>query len=158
MQSMHFTHKMGAWRETLRNIELSLTAIGFLAAANADTALTVELGSGSDSEEAACVQLDQLVDRFNIDRWLFTKQVLIDDSQWIPHSHPVLILNSRYLDEDLSQLATFLHEQFHWYAVANQDRIDAATREFKKMFPVVPSGQAGARGCTSSKVFGLQAA
>jgi hypothetical protein len=107
--------------------------------------LSIELAKGSDSEETARVQLLRLVDRFDVDQWLFTEMVLIDESQWIPHSHPVLTLNSRYLDDDLSQLATFLHEQFHWYAGTRQERIDAAVSDFKEIFPEVPSARVGAR-------------
>lgn len=115
------------------------------ATVHANNTLAIEMAKGSDSEEATRVQLVRLVDRFDVDHWLFTQKVLIDDSQWIPHSHPVLTLNSRYLDDDLSQLATFLHEQFHWYAGTRQDRVDAAISDFKEMFPEVPSGRAGAR-------------
>jgi hypothetical protein len=113
--------------------------------AHAGNTLSIELARSSESEKTARVQLRRLVDQFDVEQWLFTEKVLIDDSQWIPHSHPVLTLNSRYLDDDLSQLATFLHEQFHWYAGTRQERIDAAISDFKAMFPEVPSGRVGAR-------------
>ena len=130
---------------TLKALALSLIICGFAAPADANTSLTIELGEGSESEEAARVQLRRLVEQFDIDRWLFTDEVLIDDSQWIPHSHPVLTLNSRYLDDDLGQLATFLHEQFHWYAAERQRQVASAIAEFRALFPDVPSGRAGAR-------------
>ena len=120
-------------------------ACGCVAPACANTALTIELGAGSESEESTRVQLRRLVDQFDIERWLFTDEVLIDDGQRIPHSHPVLTLNSGYLDDDLSQLATFLHEQFHWYAAERQGQVDSAIAEFRELFPDVPSGRAGAR-------------
>jgi hypothetical protein len=130
---------------TLRISALCLVISGFAASAYASTALTIELAEGSESENAARVQLRRLVEQFDIDRWLFTDEVLIDDGQWIPHSHPVLTLNSRYLDDDLGQLATFLHEQFHWYAAERQNQVASAVAEFRKLFPDVPSGRAGAR-------------
>jgi hypothetical protein len=113
--------------------------------AHAGNTLSIELARSSESEKTARVQLRRLVDQFDVEQWLFTEKVLIDDSQWIPHSHPVLTLNSRYLDDDLSQLSTFLHEQFHWYAGSRQDRIDAAISDLKEMFPEVPSGRVAAR-------------
>lgn len=113
--------------------------------AHAGNTLSIELARSSESEKTARAQLRRLVDQFDVEQWLFTEKVLIDDSQWIPHSHPILTLNSRYLDDDLSQLSTFLHEQFHWYAGSRQDRIDAAISDLKEMFPEVPSGRVAAR-------------
>jgi hypothetical protein len=126
-------------------ILLLTTCCSGVGTVHAGDTLTIELAKGSDSEEAARVQLVRLVNQFDIEQWLYTEKVLIDDSQWIPHSHPVLTLNSRYLDDDLSQLATFLHEQFHWYAGTRQQRIDAAISDLKEMFPEVPSGRVAAR-------------
>ncbi len=128
-----------------RIIALLVMACGCLAQACTNTTLTIELVEGSESEELARSQLRRLVDQFDIDRWLFTNEVRIDDSQRIPHSHPVLTLNSRYLDDDLGQLATFLHEQFHWYAAERQGQVNSAIAEFRELFPDVPSGRAGAR-------------
>ena len=113
--------------------------------AHAGNTLSIELARSSESEKTARAQLRRLVDQFDVEQWLFTEKVLIDDSQWIPHSHPILTLNSRYLDDDLSQLSTFLHEQFHWYAGSRLDRIDAAISDLKEMFPEVPSGRVAAR-------------
>lgn len=149
----HSGHALGLLRNrrvrqgiVMKRIGLFLAVcFAVFAGACANAVLTIELAEGSESEKAAHDQVLRLVDRFDIDRWMFTDTVLIDDSQWIPHSHPVLTLNSRYLDDDLSQLATLLHEQFHWYAVSRQNRIDAAISEFRLLFPDVPSGLAGAR-------------
>ena len=129
----------------LKKIALPALIVACIAVAFASTPFTVELGEGSESEKAARTQLLRLVDEYDVHRWLFTDKVLIDDGQWIPHSHPVLTLNSRYLEDDLSQLATFLHEQFHWYAAERQGQVESAIAEFRVLFPDVPSGRAGAR-------------
>ena len=129
----------------LKKISALASVVTCISVAFANTVLTVELGEGSEPEEAARSQLLRLVEEYDVDRWLFTDTVLIDDGQWIPHSHPVLTLNSRYLEDDLSQLATFLHEQFHWYASERQDQVESAIAEFRELFPDVPSGRAGAR-------------
>ena len=112
---------------------------------DASELLHISTAQDTRSEQAARQQLQQLVARFDVADWVFTTDILIDDSQWIPHSHPVLTLNSRYLDDDHSQLATFLHEQFHWFAESESDRIDAAIAAFKTTFPTVPGGRQGAR-------------
>lgn len=44
----------------------------------------------------------------------FTEKVIVEKGS-IPHSHPVLTLNTRTQDE-LVILKTLVHEQFHWYA------------------------------------------
>jgi hypothetical protein len=55
--------------------------------------------------------LELLCKKYNIPE--FTKKVVVEEGA-IPHSHPVLTLNTRTKDE-LSILQTLLHEQFHWY-------------------------------------------
>ncbi len=44
----------------------------------------------------------------------FTNEVIVE-SKTVPHSHPILTLNTRTQDE-LEVLKTLAHEQFHWYA------------------------------------------
>lgn len=44
----------------------------------------------------------------------FTTTVLVEKGA-IPHSHPILTLNTRNKDSKLI-LKTLIHEQFHWYA------------------------------------------
>src|SRR5665213_2810581 len=44
----------------------------------------------------------------------FTQEVSVEKGS-VPHSHPVLTLNTRAKDER-SILSTLVHEQFHWYA------------------------------------------
>ncbi|MCR9212184.1 MAG: hypothetical protein NXI13_00590 [Proteobacteria bacterium] len=61
--------------------------------------------------------LFKLHDRYDLSRWEYTKKVRIAPYE-IPHSHPILTLNSQYAigpgaDEDLI-LATYIHEQLHW--------------------------------------------
>ncbi|MEO1653894.1 MAG: hypothetical protein AAFU64_10130, partial [Bacteroidota bacterium] len=76
--------------------------------------LEVALKNGTEAEKAAKAQLERIYEQFQeqIKDWIFTYQVIIAERA-IPHSHPVLTLNSRYLKDDLKQLSTFLHEQFH---------------------------------------------
>ena len=59
----------------------------------------------------------------------------------LSHSHPVLTLNTRFVDDDRKQLAMFLHEQFHWYTFERGDQMGAATAEVRERFPTVPVGK-----------------
>jgi hypothetical protein len=65
---------------------------------------------------------------------------LIDEDTRIPHSHPVLTLNANQLDDDLVALATFVHEQIHWFEEAKPEQRDRAMEEFRAMYPDAPGG------------------
>src|SRR5262249_41281436 len=59
-------------------------------------------------------QLLRLLKTYDVSRWIFTKSIVIDERA-IPHSHPVLTLHARHLQDDELLLSTFVHEQFHWF-------------------------------------------
>ncbi|MEE8291959.1 MAG: hypothetical protein V3R80_10785, partial [Candidatus Tectomicrobia bacterium] len=63
--------------------------------------------------------------------------------------HPVLTLNTRYLNDDTAQLATFVHEQIHWFLRNHLERAKtiAALTELRALYPTVPTQlPTGARG------------
>jgi hypothetical protein len=69
----------------------------------------------------------------------WTDQVLIEN--WVvPHSHPILTLNTRTTGDDL--LATYLHEQMHWWTGAHPG-IDEAISATRETWPTVPDASAG---------------
>ncbi len=49
----------------------------------------------------------------DLDRWILTRRVLIDQTQ-TPHSHPILTIHTRYIGNETGLTAMFLHEQLHW--------------------------------------------
>lgn len=68
-----------------------------------------------------------------------------------PHSHPVLTLNTRQVDNDDGCLGTFLHEQFHWYAASKREKVMRAINALRGIYPTVPVGAPeGARDEDSS--------
>ena len=72
-------------------------------------------------------------------------------SRVIPHSHPVLTLNTRYLADDTAQVATFLHEQLHWFVAAREAAADSALAELRGLYPKAPDGPpTGARNQEST--------
>lgn len=95
--------------------------------------------SGSPAEEAMRARLLELLEIHDVERWLFTREVLIR-SGVAPHSHPILTLNTRQLGDDAGTLGTFLHEQFHWHATANREAVMLAVDEFRPIFPGGPVG------------------
>ena len=102
-------------------------------------ALSISLHSGNPREEQAREQLHRLLATYDLERWLFTRDILIR-SFTHPHSHPVLTLNTRQINHDEGQLGTFLHEQFHWHAVASLERVERAMAELRVLFPDAPVG------------------
>jgi catechol 2,3-dioxygenase-like lactoylglutathione lyase family enzyme len=113
---------------------------------------TITLVSGDPLEEQAGWQLLRLLERYDLRKWQFTDAVQIDQTA-IPHSMPVLTLNARYLRDDERALATYLHEQLHWFVFGRQVALHRAIRELRQRYPSVPPFEAGgARDETSTYV------
>jgi hypothetical protein len=113
-----------------------------------DEAIEIRLHHGTPLEERARDQLRRLLRTYDLRKWLFTRDVLIQ-SGVIPHSHPVLTLNTRNVDDDMAQLATFVHEQLHWFLTDHVERAKtgAALTELRALYPTVPTAPPeGARG------------
>jgi hypothetical protein len=110
----------------------------------------IVLATDTPRERAARDQLRRLLSTYDLRGWVFTSQIRIEQGA-IPHSHPVLTLNTRNLDDDDRALATFVHEQLHWWL--RRDRASAfnAIAEVKDRWPEVPSAaEGGARSAAST--------
>jgi len=81
--------------------------------------------------------LEQLFKVYDLSPILFTKEIRIE-SRVIPHSHPVLTLNTRYAEEPFKLLSMFIHEQLHWWLESQSAAFLQAKEELKKLFPVLP--------------------
>jgi hypothetical protein len=99
----------------------------------------ITLKNGSDAEAQTKTQLERLLKSYDLSKWIMTKTIEIDEKA-IPHSHPVLTLSTRHLLDDELLVATFVHEQMHWFVIQDQKNLAAVLDEFKKMFPKVPVG------------------
>lgn len=111
----------------------------------AQETIHIRLHEHTPLEQEGRKQLERILDTYELDRWIFTDSVLIQ-SYVIPHSHPILTLNTRTTDNDKAQLATFLHEQIHWYADADSLTTEKVIDTFRGMYPEVPVGDGqGAR-------------
>ena len=114
--------------------------------------IEIRLQSGTLLEQRGRDQLRRLLRTYDLHKWLFTRNVLIQ-SGVIPHSHPVLPLNTRYLDDDTAQLATFVHEQIHWFLTdqVGHARTNAAVSELRGLYPQAPTAPPeGARDAWST--------
>lgn len=74
---------------------------------------------------------------YDLSPFLYTKTIKIE-SRVIPHSHPVLTLNSRNAEAPKKLLSVFLHEQLHWWLTNNKVQTDLAIKELKKIYPKAP--------------------
>jgi hypothetical protein len=80
-----------------------------------------------------------LLSKYNLRTWRFTDEVLIDQDS-IPHSHPILTLHTRRHD-DAQLLATYLHEQLHWFWLAQpEEKIERALAALREAYPSVQVG------------------
>lgn len=120
-----------------------------IAAQIAGPGLEMTFERNSEAERATADQLRRTLQKYNVDRWIHTRRIHIDERA-IPHSHPVLTLHTRHLGDEHGLLATFLHEQFHWLEEGNE-HFRAAMRLYARKYPDAPSrGPEGARDLEST--------
>ena len=98
----------------------------------------------SEAERAAGQIRDKLLDlrqRYDLARYEYTRAVRVAPNA-IPHSHPVLTLNTRVQDE-AELLLVYLHEQMHWYLTwfshAHPDPWRAARAILTDRYPSLPT-------------------
>jgi len=102
--------------------------------------IKISLKNGSKAEQQTKEQLQMLLKTYDLSKWIFTKSIIIDEKEAIPHSHPVLTLSTRHLKDNELLISTFVHEQAHWFVLEDQKRLASAIKDFKEMFPKVPVG------------------
>ncbi len=114
-----------------------------------EAALNITVHAGTPGEIEGVAQLQRLLERHTLDRWINTNDVVIQ-SRVIPHSHPVLTLNTRYVGNaerapnDHAQLSVFVHEQGHWYFSGDrQDATFAAIEALGALHPETPTPENG---------------
>jgi hypothetical protein len=99
----------------------------------------IQLKHNSAAERATREQLERLLAMYDVSKYTYTRDITIEERA-IPHSHPVLTLNTRNLGSDDQLLSAFLHEQLHWYLDAHKNQTEAAVIELRQIFPNVPVG------------------
>jgi len=101
--------------------------------------MDISLKHGSAAEQQTRTQLQGLLQRYDLSPYIYTRDIVIDQDA-IPHSHPVLTLHTRHLKQDDELLATFVHEQAHWFVAAHEDAEAKAEQEYRALYPKVPVG------------------
>ncbi len=101
--------------------------------------ITLIYSHDTEREHATGAQLLALLGRYDLSRWRFTSTVRIERGA-IPHSHPVLTLSTRHLDDDGLLLSTYLHEQSHWFLDGRFEDVQSAVIEMRERYPQPPVG------------------
>lgn len=132
-----------AERFVLRSIIFALVILAFASsmagcAQKSTSEIRITLEYDSERERSTAAQLRRVLREYDVDQWIFTPRVHIAERS-IPHSHPVLTLHTRHLDNDLALLAVFLHEQFHWLEEGSAGFAEAVDA-FEEAYPDAPVG------------------
>ena len=102
-----------------------------------DISVTISSHNKTEAELSIKKRLEALLAKYDLEKYLYTKEIKIQ-SGTIPHSHPILTLNTRFAN-DTYLLSTFLHEQMHWYTLSKEYDNKKLGEAIFKMYPEVPS-------------------
>lgn len=126
-------------RRIMLGISTGLLAISGFASAQTNCAQVITTVNSTAKEQQAHVQLKRLLADLPVDSWLLTRTIRIEEGV-IPHSHPVLTLNTRHLDDDARALATLMHEQMHWWIDGHAKEVRLAKRDLRRIYSSLPVG------------------
>lgn len=105
-----------------------------------DINLNIKLIHDNKSEQQGKELLLGFVKKYDLAKYIFTHEIIIE-SKVIPHSHPVLTLNTRTINEPDRYLSGFLHEEIHWFFASKSDaRVNRFVEIMKRQFPNAPVG------------------
>jgi hypothetical protein len=102
-------------------------------------AIEIQTANGTAVESRGKAQLERVLGTWDLERYLFTRTVRIE-TRIIPHSHPVLTLSAEDVPSDTAQMATFVHEQLHWFVNTKPEARDSTVAELARLFPDAPDG------------------
>jgi len=107
-----------------------------------DLVIEVDLDAVRKAGDRVRTCLLRLRREFDLTPFEYTRRVRIAPLE-IPHSHPVLTLNTR-TEDDHALLCTYVHEQMHWYlwrlGSPSLDPISPFYGELKERYPDAPMG------------------
>jgi pimeloyl-ACP methyl ester carboxylesterase len=98
--------------------------------------LVVRTECGMHAEKETKARLDSLLERYDLSKWTFTNKVIVKEGMR-SRSHPVLTIATQHRDDPHLLIATFLHEQIHWFVKSTIGGRDIM-RELRQKFPDVP--------------------
>lgn len=110
-----------------------------VAVPNPHLTLDIKTAHTAENELKTKAAMEALERNHDLRPWTFTRFIMIDQSA-IPHSHPILTIHTRHLGYDDALLATYLHEELHWFLEEHKAETEAAELALMKRYPSVPVG------------------
>jgi len=110
--------------------------------------IEIEIDLASVQAAAARVRdmLTGLRQRHDLARFEYTRKVRIAPTE-MPHSHPVLTLNTSFVRDEVALLSAYLHEQLHWYLTwhskSRPSDWETLFAQLRARYPQVPAASAG---------------
>ncbi len=108
---------------------------------DADISISIDLSEARRAAEQVRGLLSKLRLEHNLRQFEYATTVRIAPGE-IPHSHPVLTLNSMVRTEG-ALLSTYLHEQMHWYVTwysyARTESWRTIRMELEARYPAIPT-------------------
>jgi hypothetical protein len=111
--------------------------------------IDIQLAHSSAAERRICARLRELLRRKDLAPWTWTTELTVDERSY-PHSHPRLTLNTACGEDDELLLATFVHEQLHWFEESRAEARDRAIEATRTPFPEVPTQRPAGAGSENS--------
>ena len=132
---------------TVRWILSLVIVAGCATTRSGNDSVTITTAHNSEGERVKAAQVQRIIVQYDLSKWTFTREVVVDHEARVSHSHPVLTLDvpdKLYTDDAV--LAEYVHEQLHWLETDHPKKTEAAIAELRKLYPDVPKrGPEGAR-------------
>lgn len=113
------------------------------------TPVTIDVSDGTADEQQTRELLLHLFNEYPLDKWRYTEAIRIEAGV-IPHSHPILTLNTQHKNHPEQLLTDYLHEQLHWFSLLDSKSSvpGQAIAEIRAIYPNLPI--ALPQGCGSA--------
>jgi hypothetical protein len=101
------------------------------------TSAQQEIKFVEDLKDDARVQINRIINDYDLDDWVFTDVVKIVHGE-DARSYPVLQMNTDFLEDDEIQLSIFIHENAHIF-IARDEKDEAENRVIRKLRSLFPN-------------------
>jgi len=113
------------------------------------SAVSILLAFGEPREKATAAELRTLLHRHDLSGLQWTSTVVIERGA-VPHSHPVLTLNTANSGDAL--LSAYFHEQLHWWTAEHPGTRSAISAIHHEWSTVPTADRGGARDADSTRL------
>jgi hypothetical protein len=121
-------------------MRLLLMTIALVTSTFALGEVNILLKNNTDKESQKREQIAKLIQQYDLKKWWFTDDIIIDETTRSPFSHPVLTLTASMPNNDPAALSQLLHEQIHWFEDERPEEVESTITALKALYPSVPVG------------------